>query len=268
MTYPLGSNDTSCVLKFFGSDQEENFNKIKKIMPPEWRWHNHDIEYTFNSLGHRNDFEVKDVDVSDMTAIIGCSHIEGTGVSAKMTVPHMYQSLTGETTYNLGQGGMDNHVIFINALWAYQQGFKKIIVSWTQPERNFMFNHLKVPEIYRGPDINPDLYYKYFTDDYTFDNPHWNYRLDTFNGVLRDFNISTFHYFQGGHDDNRRLWEPVWDRFNELNLKYLSNIIAEPNTMNLLYARDIFHTGNDTFSAHYGPYINERIARDMIVETK
>lgn len=268
MRYPLGLNDTSCTLPFYGSDQEENFNKIKKIMPPEWRWHSHPIEYTFNSLGHRNNFDVKDVDVSNMTAIIGCSHIEGTGVSNKMTVPHIYERLTGEKTYNMGQGGVDNHIIFINALWAHQQGFKKVIVSWTQPERNFMFNHLSDPEIYRGPHVNPDLYYKYFTDDYTFENPHWEYRLDTFNNVLGAFNIKTFHHFQGGHDDNVRLWEPIWKRFSEHNVRLLSKMITEPNTLNILFARDIIHTGNDTYSSHYGPFINERIARDMIAESR
>jgi hypothetical protein len=267
LKYPLGSSPISETLPFAGSDTEANLNKIKKIMPPEWRWHNQKITYRFNSLGHRNNFEMKDVDVSNMTAIVGCSHIEGTGVTENFTIPYFYEQLTGEKTYNLGQGGMDNQVIFFNALWAYQQGFKKIIVSWTQPERNSMLNHLGDPEIFRGPHVNPDLYYKYFTDDYTFDNPHWHYRISLYNQILNGFGIHTFQYFFSDSEEHDRVWTDIFVNYELGNLRF-SEFIKNKKAINDVFARDIILFGKDEFSAHYGPVPNKSIARDMMEYTK
>lgn len=265
--YPLGASPISETFHFIGIDSEENFNSIKKIMPPEWRWHNQKITYRFNSLGHRNNFELEDVDVSNMTAIIGCSHIEGTGVTENLTIPYFYEKLSREKTYNLGQSGMDNQVIFFNALWAYQQGFKKIVISWTQPERNSMLNHLGEPEIFRGPHVIPDLYYKYFTDDYTFDNAHWHHRISLFDKILNGFGIHTFKYFSSGSEEHDRVWKDISIKYNLENLG-LSGLIKNIEVANDVFARDIVHMGNDMFSSHYGPLINQRVARDMIEYTK
>lgn len=265
--YPLGSSPISETLHFSGPDNVENFNSIKKIMPQEWMWHNQKIIYRFNSLGHRNNFELEDVDVSNMTAIVGCSHIEGTGVTENLTIPYFYEQLSGEKTYNLGQSGMDNQVIFFNALWAYQQGFKKIIVSWTQPERNSMLNHLGDPEIFRGPHVIPDLYYKYFTDDYTFDNPHWHYRISLYDKILKGFGVNSFRYFSSGSEEHDRVWTDIFVNY-KLGNNELSGLIKNVKTANDVFARDIVHLGKNVFSAHYGPVPNQSIARDMIENTK
>lgn len=267
MQYPLGSCRYAETFNY-QPGEKELFDNVKKVIPKEWIWHNKVITYTYNSLGHRNNFEIEDVDVSNMTAIVGCSYIEGVGVSTDFTVSDFYEKVSGEKTYNLGQGGMDNEVIFYNALWAHQKGFKKIIVSWTEDTRNFIFNSAGYPRIYRVSDINTPDYSKYFTADYIVDNPHWKHRITLYNKILGDFGIHTFNYFLGKYTDSQRVWSKVWKDFDINAGKNFYDAIKNIDMMNQIYARDISRHGPSEWSSHYGPLPNEMIARDMIEQTK
>lgn len=268
VSFPLGLCPKSVVLKFSGTDTKDTFETAKRVMPPEWMWHTNSITYSYNSLGHRNDRELEEYDVSNTVAIVGCSHIEGTGNASNQTIPYYYSTLSGDDTYNIGQGGVDNEIIFYNALWAYQQGFKKIIVCWTQPERNFLFDRDGLPVMYRGPDIYPELFSNYFTPNYIFENPHWQKRIEFYTNILHSFGIHTFRYFEFRTEDSNRVWDNVWKGRDINQFNDFKTAITNISVFEKMFARDVFLSNNGKFSAHYGPHPNEIIAKDIIEQTK
>lgn len=268
--FPLGVGPTNSKCSFAGSDQEEILKANKKLLPETWIWQNKPITYKYNSLGHRNDFDFESINPKEYTAILGCSHIEGTGVINNWTIPSFYKNISGQKTYNLGQGGMDNEIIFINALWAKQVGFKNIIVCWTYPERNFLFKSGGGINIFQGTDVGDKRYLKYFKTDYMVDNPHWEERIKLYEHILKADNVYTFRFFDGKGEEHKVVFsgnDSIWMKHNVMDLKILDDAKNRIHLLNDLYARDLNmykEKGQTRFSAHFGPEVNKQIANYLV----
>ena len=249
---------------FLSKREENEYNLTKKIMPNEWIWHSRDIIYSFNELGHR-EIPFSSVDPSKTIAVIGCSHVMGTGNKAEDTISKNLSSIMGMPTYNAGQAGADNQIILHNALWAIQQGFHTVIVMWTELFRHFLYGDNYNSKIFQVFHIDTDEYKKYFTPDYMLDNPHLELRLDLFRETLKGFpNVYLFDYFLQNTEDTTRLWKHnIWDKFDYNELGTMSGCINYPNLTNKIWASDLAPRPNDGKVAHYGPYVNLEIAKDI-----
>lgn len=267
--FPLTVMSKNSKVSFSGSDQEEMLLSNKKLMPKNWIWQKKSIIYKYNDYGHRNDFDFKSINPKDYTAIIGCSHIEGTGVINNWTIPYLYSNISGQPTYNLGCGGMDNEILFTNAVWAKQVGFKNIIVCWTYPERNFLFKKNGGINIFQGTDVSDQRYTKYFKIDYMVDNPHWEERLTLYEHILQADNVHTFRFFDNKGNEHKVVFsgpDSTWMKYHVQDLKILEDAKNRIELLNDLYARDlnIFkYKGVTQFSAHFGPGVNRQIANHI-----
>ena len=132
-----------------GTDTEAQYNSNLKIIEKynlDWEFkgtHNKQNFYVFNNLGFRENFDFDDnFDFSDYVVFIGCSHISGTGLRKKDTIPSMFTVKSGIKSINLAVAGSSNEKIFFNALWvlSLKHPPKDIIVCWTHLGR---FSHIQ-----------------------------------------------------------------------------------------------------------------------------
>lgn len=269
MIYPPSLYPQNKTVPFLSQKEKVDYDKTKKFMPKEWIWHNRDITYSFNEYGHRS-APFKSIDPSKTIAVVGCSHIMGSGNRNEDTIPSNISSMYGIPTYNIGQGGGDNQIILHNAIWAVQQGFYKVIVCWTEVLRHFMYGNDYNSKIFQVSHIETDEYKKYFTPDYMLDNPHLELRLDLFRETLRGFsNVHMFDYFLQNTEDTTRLWKDnIWKTFDSDVCNNISGCINNITTTNKLWARDLVPTANGASVAHYGPYVNREIAKDICERIK
>lgn len=132
-----------------GTDTEAQYNSNLRIIEKynlDWEFkgtHNKQNFYVFNNLGFRENFDFDDdFDFSDYVVFLGCSHVAGTGLPKKYTIPSMFTKKSGIKSINLSIAGSSNEKIFLNALWALSLKHppKDIIVCWTHLAR---FSHIQ-----------------------------------------------------------------------------------------------------------------------------
>ena len=59
----------------YSPDTKLNFQKISKVLPKYWRWHNETIDYYLNNEGFRNNVNFDEVDWENSYVILGLSLI-------------------------------------------------------------------------------------------------------------------------------------------------------------------------------------------------
>lgn len=260
-----------------GSDNEHSFNITKKHMPTEWVYHKKPITYKSDSLGFRNDIDFHKLDVSKSVAFVGCSHIEGQGNTHYNTIPAMYEKQTKIPTYNMGLSGMDNFVIFFNALWAIQQGFKKVYVFWTDATRNCLLDKNGRPYIFLAQTMKDLEYRKYFQPAYMVENSHWEMRKHLYTTTLKNFSsdktrVEVFEMFSDTehsdtlHSDTLReeVWGDIRRTLDMESMGTLTGCISNIHITNKLWARDIKITKNNSIVSHFGPMVNETVAKKLV----
>ena len=167
---------------WFGSDTQElyksNVRFFSKLKSPTVSWVQPSIDYTFNNVGmrvSRNDYYdiTDDYDFSDKIVILGCSQIQGIGISYEHTLGECLSKLLVKQVINWGVGGCGPDAVFHNAMWlATRERLPlKVIVFWPQPTR-FIFDnpetnltHYMVPphawediaKYYKKPMLTGDL---------------------------------------------------------------------------------------------------------------
>lgn len=133
-----------------GTDNENLYNQLmrkKFSKTPDggkwWKWYKKPIEYTKNKNGLRLPFAVDEkTNFSGKYVVLGCSFVEGIGVTADMTVSAYMTKKSGVETLNFGTSGCGCDVVFYNALWLSSLRYrpKKIFIVWPQIQRFSFFN--------------------------------------------------------------------------------------------------------------------------------
>ena len=195
-----------------GTDSEELYNNLmRKKMPKTpnkgrwWRWYNKQIEYTTNKNGLRLPYSVdENTDFSKKYVVIGCSFVEGIGVTSDLTISSYMTKKSGIETVNFGTSGCGCDVAFYNAMWlsSLKHRPKKIFIVWPQVQRFSFFNiemsisdpketfisakdNSKVIEPYIA---NPShrMYKDYFTQQYLTDPIHQRNQKLIWQKILRN----------------------------------------------------------------------------------
>lgn len=92
-----------------------------------------------NSQGYRC-AEWSEIDWESSYAMIGCSHIFGTGNRLKNTLPAQLEHLIGKPCINLGVPGANYLHSFINASeLLHHTAVEKVIIVFSYPERKIVF---------------------------------------------------------------------------------------------------------------------------------
>lgn len=135
--------DTPCkkVYNWWGRDNEETYAESLLTVPPDWKYHNTQIEYHVNSHGYRCP-EFEDINWKQSCVILGCSVVFGLGVGETETVSYLLEQQLGYPVINLGVSGSGCDWQYWNAIALYNQGIRphKIIVHWPNPCRGMFFN--------------------------------------------------------------------------------------------------------------------------------
>lgn len=124
-------------LNFSGSDTEEAFNTNLKKMPNDWYYRENNINYVYNSLGHRCK-DITEINLSNYILFTGCSHTEGTGLRLEHTYAYRLAEILGCDYYNLGLGGTGIDVVTHNlAMWFKKVAArpKALVILWPDSTR-------------------------------------------------------------------------------------------------------------------------------------
>lgn len=101
-------------LKFFSTDNEDEFKKNSKKMPNNWKYHQKTIQYNFNSLGYRTQ-EIKDISKPFLLAT-GCSYTEGVGLNTEDIWCNILANELQLDLVNIGKQGSSPEVLQFNSL--------------------------------------------------------------------------------------------------------------------------------------------------------
>lgn len=123
-------------MSFYSADSEKKFNQNLKTQPYDWKWRTIDINYTFNSLGHRT-VELNDL-TKDFILTLGCSFTEGVGLSVTDTWPYKVSKAADIDYYNCAKGGSGMDIQYYNSIMWKANNLpipKLVIVQWPQKQR-------------------------------------------------------------------------------------------------------------------------------------
>lgn len=119
-----------------GSDTEDSHLRSEKTHPEKFRyWKDRSINYNYNNLGFRSDFNFKPGMKGDL--YLGCSFTEGIGLPLECTWPSLLSTELGTRGFNLGTGGYSIDTCFRYLVAAHNFGlkFKRVFLLVPPPNR-------------------------------------------------------------------------------------------------------------------------------------
>lgn len=138
------SEDYMHVGYFKATDSEENYQKVANLLKRhnlfnDWRWKDDKaIDYIHSRNGFRLKFKItENYDFSNSYVVLGCSFVEGIGVSEQETISHYIEEISGINTINFGAMGTGCDVVFYNAMWlaSLPNPPKRIFILWPSVHR-------------------------------------------------------------------------------------------------------------------------------------
>ena len=119
-----------------GPDNEKAFKKARKNLKEDWYYHNQKITYIRNEWGFR-DCSVKDWVWEESIVILGCSCVEGIGVSLEDTIGKNLEKIMNTPVINLGVSGAGIDFSCMNSLLLNENlpRPKAIIQFWSGIDR-------------------------------------------------------------------------------------------------------------------------------------
>ena len=105
------------------SDTKLNLQKISKVLPKYWRWHNETIDYYLNNEGFRNNVNFDEVDWENSYVILGCSNVVGVGVPFEETIGYYIEQHSHTPVINMASAGGSCQTVFNN--------FMKMVTDYT-----------------------------------------------------------------------------------------------------------------------------------------
>jgi hypothetical protein len=128
----IGSDEPNSCSYWEHVGSREQFLQNKKEMPIDWYFHDVEITYLRNSIGHRCK-EIEDVDIDNYILFTGCSHTEGVGMEADKIYPHLLAQKLNCDYYNLAMGATGIDVVLHNlSIWfsTIPKKPKALIIQW------------------------------------------------------------------------------------------------------------------------------------------
>ncbi len=128
---------------FYGQDSERIFKmNLKKFKKTDWIYKNKPITYKFNEHGFRNKSFDK-VDWSNSIVVLGCSNVQGIGLSLEDTLCYHLEKKLNTPVVNLGIGGSAVDLACWNSLQLhnYYPKPKALIQVWTSLGRYTDYNN-------------------------------------------------------------------------------------------------------------------------------
>ena len=225
----------------YSPDTKLNFQKISKVLPKYWRWHNETIDYYLNNEGFRNNVNFDEVDWENSYVILGCSNVVGVGVPFEETIGYYIEQKLKTPVINMASAGGSCQTVFNN--------FMKMVTDYTVPKGCFIL----WPEPVRQLDDLHYLKHPEFDDD-------WR-RTDIHPANIKDYHIHDAKPFY----QRNLIWKTV--RHIMAN-KQLSEIlhpdIPMPDWDPLVPGTSIFGgSWEDLAEDLKEKYLNEYIARDI-----
>lgn len=147
----IGSDHCNVTLPFVPGDTLEQFNTKKVNQPDDWYYHNTEITYQFNKLGHRCK-NVEDIDQHNYVLYIGCSHTLGVGLELEKTYPYLLSEKLSMDYYNLAIPATGIDVVEYNLLtWLFKMKKPKlIVVQWPDHSRFIEYDSIHDTVLERG----------------------------------------------------------------------------------------------------------------------
>ena len=119
--------------EWYGKDSKENFKKNLEIEFDKLKYYlTNPVTYKWNLDGFRSEFEFVPNRKLEVDIYLGCSHTMGTAHNWQNTWPYHVSKFTNNTIVNLGIGGGNVELSFIN-LFKYINYFKVKNIFHFQP---------------------------------------------------------------------------------------------------------------------------------------
>lgn len=147
----IGNDEFNETLLFVPGDSLEQFNNNRVKQPDDWYYHNVEITYQFNNLGHRcKNFE--DINQDNYLLYIGCSHTMGVGLELEKTYPYLLSEKLNMDYYNLAIPATGIDVLEYNLLtWFFKMKKPKlVIVQWPDHSRFIQYDFYNENVLERG----------------------------------------------------------------------------------------------------------------------
>lgn len=240
----------SGVKEWWGNDNSNTFQELKKSMPADWKYHTMDIQYQVNTQGYRTS-EFTDIDWHNSWVILGCSVIFGLGVAESETVSSLLEKQINQPVVNLGISGSGCDWQYWNAIKLYNAGIrpKKLIMHWPNPCRGMFINEHGHGDTFINTHLNFPPKPVYISDicDLNMvyaEEHHWYAMLELYATHLTElFGDSIQHvYRQCNLDTLKKYNVPGFNFEAELLVKNQVRV-AKRTVTNL--ARDGMHPGGD-----------------------
>jgi hypothetical protein len=136
MEHLLSPHTPNQTLLFSGSDKEKLFYKNRKKLGKDWEYRDKHITYNYNEYGFRTKLFDK-IAWQDSVVILGCSHVEGTGLAEEDTIAVQLEHIIGMPVVNLGLSATAVDIAAWNSLILHEHypHPKAIVQLWTNLER-------------------------------------------------------------------------------------------------------------------------------------
>jgi hypothetical protein len=127
----LSSYKPNQTLLFSGSD-DERFYKNRKKLGKDWEYRDKHITYNYNEYGFRTKSFDK-IAWQDSVVILGCSHVEGTGLAEEDTIASQLERIIDMPVVNLGLAGAAVDIAAWNSLILHDHypHPKAVVQLWT-----------------------------------------------------------------------------------------------------------------------------------------
>lgn len=258
-------------------DTYEKFQYNLKHMPSNWRYRTQDISYHLNSESCRAP-EFDQIDWKNSVAVLGCSYVFGEGVPDHFTIPAAVSRLTGLNAINLGVPGAGNDSIFFNALNIQKYRPRLTVVFWTHIARTVVWNEYGNPHLITSGNVDrDDIPYGLDFTEYFYSGMDLRYRHQMFKTLLQTvLGNQVLQSDQLVEHAFGKLWESYFKETDQAHL--LPNNTRWPTTkrltelsdrfLNDCFARDISWRPDGSFVSHYGPWVNEHLAKNVLSDYK
>lgn len=274
----IANNSPDNTEKFLAvGDTYDKFQYNLKHMPDNWRYRTEDISYHFNSEKCRAP-EFDQIDWKNSIAVLGCSYVFGEGVPDHFTIPAAVSQLTGLNTVNLGVLGAGNDSIFFNALNIQKYRPRMTIVFWTHIARTVLWNENGTPHLINSSNLDRyDMLYGLDFTDYFYSGVDLRYRHQMYKTLLTT--VLGDRVLQSDQLTEHRFGKLWHTYFRETNQEHLlpkdrswptTRKLADlsDSFVNDCFARDLEWRPDGSFTSHYGPWVNEYMAKNVLADYK
>lgn len=237
--------DRSSTVKWWGGDNELDYNKNLNRLGNSWEYFKKPINYNVNSQGYRCK-EFDELDWENSYVILGCSHIFGEGNAYEDCIPGQLEIISNTPCINLGVSASAGEHSFLNALKIYNYTkVKKIIVVWPYLTRENLYDGkylYRYKHILKNMGMNStkkNLLYKWLEQTVT-PIEHWQYLREVYIQILTglygnqfiSFNIEQLEQEFGGAANETIEYDFARDRNHygpKWNAKAANKILKEIN---------------------------------------